>query len=252
METIAIVAEKGGVGKTTIANNLAWHFADNKKKRVLAIDLDPQSNMASTLDSFENQGDANELFTGAVAARDMMPRLACFATATQLEDFVGERAADYIQQFRQNFARFAPHFDYCIIDTPGEWSMRPLSALIVCDHMLLPTEPKKYAVEGLQSFANTIATANNYRDVAINFLGIVLSKVQRTKEQQLHTETMRARIGDGLFESEIPESKAIEMANEEGVALWHKKGLRIYERKFLDQLNRFFAEVEERMETNDG
>ena len=250
METITIVAEKGGVGKTTIANNLAWHFANDPKAKVLAIDLDPQCNMASTLTDFESGGDANDLFRAEIDVGE--GRRVSYGTRTLIEDFNGEKGAEYLLHFRQNMVRLAPYFDYCVIDTPPEWSMRPLAALIASDHMLLPTEAKKYAVDGLQSFANTIATANQYRERNINFLGIVLSRVQRTKEQQSYTEALRERIGDGLFRSELPESKAIEAANDAGVPMWERSGLRPYERKFLDQMNDFFAEVRERMEAAHG
>ena len=250
METIAIVAEKGGVGKTTIANNLAWHFADDPDARVLAIDLDPQSNMVGTLKGFEDAGDVNDLYHGPV---DMPTGSRVrYGTRTLIEDFMGERAADYLYQFRLNFARLAPLFDYCVFDTPPEWSMRPLSAMIVSDHMLSVTEPKKYAVDGLQTLANTLATANTYRDRDINFLGVVLSKVRRTADQQAYTEALRSRIGDGVFQAELPVSKAIETANDSGEPMWKAGGLRAYETKFLDQLNAFFAEVREKMETTHG
>lgn len=250
MKTITIVAEKGGVGKTTIANNLAWHFAGDPKARVLAIDLDPQSNMVSTLTGFEDAGDANDLFREDVEVPN--GARVSYGTRTLIEDFSGDAAADYLHRFRQNIARFATHFDYCVFDTPPEWSMRPLAALIVSDHMLIPTEPKKYAIDGLQTFANTVATANQYRDQDINFLGIVLSRVQRTKEQQGYTEALREQIGDGLFRSELPESKAIEAANDAGVAMWEKGRLRPHELKYLDQLNDFFGEVRSRMELVDA
>lgn len=250
MKTIVVTAKKGGVGKTTITKNLLWHFIEDEGARVLAIDMDPQNDMRKRLHAFEGAGDVNALFRGEVEVPvgDRMR----FSTETVIGELIDEAATDYIFEFRRNMARFAPHFDYCVIDTPVAWGMRLLAALLVCDHLLVPTELDELSMDGLQSIANDLATANAYRNEAnkadINFLGIVLSRVQRIKEDQLLAEELRGRIGEGVFKTEFPNSKAIKLANASGVPLWKKEGLRAYEKRFVEVLRAFFVEVRERME----
>lgn len=150
METITVAARKGGVGRTMVANNLIWHFVEDPKARVLALDLDPYGIMTKRLHGFQDAGDVNTLFRGDVEVPS--GKHVCLGTDSMIDDFSGDRGIELFSQIRRNLARWASHFDYCVIDTPVETSTRSLSSLVVSDHVIVPCEPCPWAIGSLNEY----------------------------------------------------------------------------------------------------
>lgn len=149
MKTLVVDNEKGGVGKSMIAVHLAWYFAEGGR-RVLSLDLDPQSNGTTTLAAHAGDIDAATLFAHPVA----IP-----STASGGIRVVGGSAAlrnivavdgKVIEQFRSNLGDASRSYDIAIIDTPPTFGVRNLAALMAGQFVLAPIDLDDYAIDGIE------------------------------------------------------------------------------------------------------
>lgn len=203
MQTIVVNNQKGGVGKTTIALHLAWHFVD-AGRRVLFVDLDAQGNATATL-SRAAAGDpiwrahvagaAAELFAGGVAIGSDRTPFQLLAASSRLNSVDGavERA---IAALRASHAGLADRFDFCVIDTPPAFGARNLGALIVCDHLLAPIQLEDYALSGVNDLLKSVKVAEGLRGRPLNFLGLLPSQFRANSTiHRRHLETLVRDLG---------------------------------------------------------
>lgn len=171
-KVIAVVNQKGGVGKTTSCVNLAASLAITKQ-RVLLIDMDPQGNatmgsgvdkasiLVSNNDVLLSRRQAREVIQKTSGGYDILPANSDLTEAeiTLIKDKDGKSA------LKNSLQQVATEYDFIIIDCPPSLNMLTINALVAASSVLIPMQCEYYALEGLASLLKTIeqikATVNN-------------------------------------------------------------------------------------------
>lgn len=186
MKIMVIANQKGGVGKTTTAVNLAAYIAENGKQentRVLAIDLDPQGNMTSGLgakgrfeksiyDAIINDEDPNDIIIPTVVENlDVMPSSISLSGAEV--ELVNVMARE--QVLKGVIARIKNEYDYVIIDCPPSLGLLTLNALTAANTLLVPIQCEYYALEGLAQLMNTVKLVRKRLNPGLEVEGVVMT-----------------------------------------------------------------------------
>lgn len=229
MRTIVVNNQKGGVGKTTIALHLAWHFVE-QSRRVLFIDLDTQGNATSTLTRSSADarwlaapaGAAAELFGDVPISVDPGLDFQLLGATSRLNsvDANVDRAVAAIQGQHQ---RVGSAFDYCVIDTPPAFGARNLGALLVCDHLIAPIQLEDYAMGGVNNLLKSISVAEKLRGRPLDFLGLLPSQFRANSNLHRHNlEMLVSALGrtDLLFPGFITLRQAYADAVARSLPVW--------------------------------
>ncbi len=208
---IAIANQKGGVGKTTTAINLAASLAV-AEKRVLAVDLDPQGNLTSGFGLEKEAGLYEALLSGAALPRPAGTALEFLSVVPSDEDLAGlevELAAGEEREFRVRVAldEVRSRYDFILLDTPPSLGLLAVNALTAADSVLVPIQCEYFALEGLGAFLGTLERIRASLNPNVLLEGVLLTMAdERTNLSQQVSADVRSHFGGQVFKTTIPRS----------------------------------------------
>ncbi len=237
--TIAILNQKGGVGKTTTTINLAAYLA-RSGKRVLVCDLDPQGNSTSGL-GVEKQGLSATLYDvlfSRAKASDITQKVTAdgvflLPANAQLAAAEVELVAVANREFQLKQVLDGLDYDIILIDCPPSLGLLSVNALTASTDVLVPVQTEYYALEGLSQLLSVITQVHTALNPSLNLLGIILTMYDsRTSLSEQVKAEVEKHFGTKLFNTVIPRNVRLAEAPSFGKTIaehdkW-SKGARAY------------------------
>ncbi len=239
MATIAVLNQKGGVGKTTTAINVAAYLAKAGKK-VLVVDLDPQGNATSGLGIDKNQVEHSlyDCLIGRAPAADCIhetsqPDLYLLPGSADLAALELELAQMSGRERQLKKILQSLEFDIILIDCPPSLGILTINALTAASDVLVPVQTEYYALEGLSQLVQIIQRVKAGSNPELNLLGVVLTMYDnRTSLAEQVVAEVEKHFGKKVFKTRIPRNVRLAEAPSFGRSIaahdkW-SKGARAY------------------------
>lgn len=220
-KTIAIVNQKGGVGKTTTAVNLATALASIDKK-ILVIDLDPQGN-ASTgfgINQVERNQTSYELLTQETKIEStikttLIPNLDIIPSTVDLAgaELIIAGASNRESILKNKINKLEKKYDFIFLDCPPALSILTINALVAANSALVPLQCEFFALEGLTHLLNTIRLVQRKLNIELKIEGIVLTMYDRRYNlTTLVEQDVRNHLKELVFNTVIPRNVRVSEA----------------------------------------
>lgn len=237
-KTVAILNQKGGVGKTTTAINVAARLAASGP--VLVVDADPQGNATSGLGVAKDQVPTTAyevLCLGAPLASAVLPthvsNLFVLPANANLAGAEVELVSRPEREFALKRTLESTAYDYVLIDCPPSLGLLSINALAAADYVLIPVQAEYYALEGLSQLLNTIQRVKQSINPALELVGVVVTMYdRRTSLSDQVVKELKSYFSSKLINTMVPRNVRLAEAPSFGRTIFEhdrwSKGARAY------------------------
>lgn len=217
MITVTITNQKGGVGKTSTAHALVTGLLASNYK-VLAIDMDPQTNLTYTsgsfngmptlYDAFTGKANIQEVITQANVGYDLLPGDISFSGADM--EFTDKNRSFILKGLLEPIKK---NYDFCIIDTPPTLGILTINALSASDKIIIPMNADIYSAQGLSQLWNLIENVKTYCNPELKIEGLLVNRfnvrsvINRQIDDSIHD--IATTLNTKVFMSHIREAVAV-------------------------------------------
>lgn len=218
-ECIAVINQKGGVGKSTTSNAIGAGLFQRGYK-VLFIDLDAQGNLSYSMKCENKPLSSLEVLTGTATAReatlttpqgDIIPASPALASA---DTIITDTGREY--RLKEALEPLKEVYDYIIIDTPPALGTLTINALTACDSVIIPAQADIYSLQGIGQLNQTIQTVKRYCNKGLTIKGIVITRYSPravlTRDMTDLLEDTAKQLNTKVFTSRIRECIALKEA----------------------------------------
>lgn len=223
MKVITVINQKGGVGKTTTAQSLGAGL-QKRGKKVLLIDLDPQTNLTFTVlgnipsksifDVLAKEEDIKE----CIHEKNGTEIIGASPELVIMDSFLKDTGKEY--KLQEALRELKEEYDYIIIDTPPALNILTVNALTTSHKAIITAQADIYSLQGIGQLAKNIETVKKYCNKDLTIEGILLTRYNKrsllTKGMTENIEKMAESIGTKVFDTKIRECIAVKEAQATG------------------------------------
>ena len=179
METIAVINQKGGVGKSTTAFAIGAGFI-LKGYRTLFIDLDAQGNLSYNMEASTQGYNALGVLQRPETIKEEIQHtkqgdiIASSPALSAADTLINQTGKEY--RLKEALEAVEAEYDYCVVDTPPALGILTINALTACTGAIIPSQADMYSLQGITQLGSTIDTVRKYCNPSLSIMGIVLTR----------------------------------------------------------------------------